>query len=250
MAVRYDGGAIGDAPILEGISNPGRRFTRFDDFLETNPADNGYQLIELNDAENDDNPPTAAGADERGGVVLLSTVSAEADDGGQLGSDTEFVKLDKEVYYEARIRFASSSATTPAGAAFVGLSITPGTAALTTASVHALTDMIGFQIDPDDSDSLDFVCVKNDTESKLSDIAVIASSSAATPGKGISDFMKIGFRVRGGEVTVFIDGESAGTIDSNIPDDEMLGSVVSITNGNTTAACVSAVDYIMVSSER
>ena len=124
MAVRYDGGAIGAAPILDGISNPGRRFTRFDDFLETNPVDNGYQLIELNDSENNDNPPTAAGADERGGVVLLSTVSAEADDGGQLGSDNEFVKLDKEVYYEARIRFATSLHS-PAGA-FVGLSVTPG----------------------------------------------------------------------------------------------------------------------------
>ena len=83
--------------------------------FETNPVDNGYQLIELNDSENNDNPPTAAGADERGGVVLLSTVSAEADDGGQLGSDNEFVKLDKAVYYEARIRFATSSGTTPAG---------------------------------------------------------------------------------------------------------------------------------------
>tara|TARA_R100001509_G_scaffold165549_1_gene147701 strand:- start:475 stop:1224 length:750 start_codon:yes stop_codon:yes gene_type:complete len=249
MAVRYDGGAIGDAPILEGISNPGRRFTRFDDFLETNPVDNGYQSVELNDAGSEANP-TFAGADERGGVVLISTVSTNADDGAQLGSDTEFVKLDKEVYFEARIRFATSSGTTPAGAAFVGLSVTPGTAALTSASIHNLDDMIGFQIDPDDSDSLDFVCVKNDTESKLSDIAVIASSSAATPGKGISDFMKIGFRVRGGEVTVFVDGESAGTLDTNIPDDEMLGSVIAITNGNTAAACVTAVDYVMISSER
>ncbi|QDP55773.1 MAG: hypothetical protein Unbinned2706contig1001_34 [Prokaryotic dsDNA virus sp.] len=247
MAVKYDGGAIGDAPILDGISNPGRRFTRFDDFLETNPVDNGYQLVELNDGGSEADP-TAAGADERGGVVLLSTVSTNADDGGQLGSDTEFVKLDKEVYFETRIRFASSSATTPAGAAFVGLSITPGSAALTAASVHALTDMIGFQIDPDDSDSLDFVCVKNDTESKLSDIAVI--DTTANSGKGVSDFMKIGFRVRNGEATVFIDGENAGTLDTNIPDDEMLGSVIAISNGNTAAACVTAVDYVMISSER
>jgi len=247
MAVKYDGGAIGDAPILDGISNPGRRFTRFDDFLETNPVDNGYQSVELNDGGSEDNP-TFAGADERGGVVLISTVSANADDGAQLGSDTEFVKLDKEVYFEARIRFATSSGTTPAGAAFVGLSITPGTAALTAASVHNLTDMIGFQIDPDDSDSLDFVCVKNDTESKLSDIAVI--DTTANSGKGVSDFMKIGFRVRNGEVTVFVDGESAGTLDTNIPDDEMLGSVIAISNGNTAAACVTAVDYVMISSER
>ena len=248
MAVRYDGGAIGAAPILDGISNPGRRFTRFDDFLETNPVDNGYQLIELNDSENNDNPPTAAGADERGGVVLLSTVSAEADDGGQLGSDNEFVKLDKEVYYEARIRFATSSGTTPAGAAFVGLSVTPGTAALDGNSVHALNDMIGFQIDPDDSDSLDFVCVKNNTESKLSDIAVI--DTTANSGKGISDFMKIGFKHVGGTVTAYVDGESVGTVETNIPDDELLGSVIAISNGNTTAACVTAVDYVMISSER
>lgn len=249
MAVRYDGGAIGDAPILEGFSNPGRRFTRFDDFLETNPVDNGYQLVELNDGDSEDDP-TAAGADERGGVMLLSTVSANAHDGGQLGSDNEFVKLDKEVYFEARIRFASSSGTTPAGAAFVGLSITPGTAALTGASLHNLTDMIGFQIDPADTDALDFVCVKDDTETKLADIAIIASSSAATPGKGISDFMKIGFRARGGTVTAFVDGESVGTVETNIPDDELLGSVVAISNGAASSACVTAVDYLMVSSER
>lgn len=247
MAVKYDGGAIGDAPILDGISNPGRRFTRFDDFLETNPVDNGYQSVELNDGGSEANP-TFAGADERGGVVLISTVSTNADDGAQLGSDTEFVKLDKEVYFEARIRFATSAGATPAGAAFVGLSVTPGTAALSATSVHALNDMIGFQIDPDDSDSLDFVCVKNDTESKLSDIAVI--DTTANSGKGVSDFMKIGFRVRNGEVTVFVDGESAGTLDTNIPDDEMLGSVIAISNGNTAAACVTAVDYVMISSER
>ena len=69
MAVRYDGGAIG-VHHFDGISNPGRRFTWFDDFLETNPVDNGYQLIELNDSENNDNPPTAA-VQMSGGVVLL-----------------------------------------------------------------------------------------------------------------------------------------------------------------------------------
>ena len=70
MAVRYDGGAIDAAPTFWMGSLTRDMVTRFDDFLETNPVDNGYQLIELSDSKTTITPPTAAGADERGGVVF------------------------------------------------------------------------------------------------------------------------------------------------------------------------------------
>ena len=175
-------------------------------------------------------------------LFLLSTVSAEADDGGQLGSDNEFVKLDKEVCEQAGLPQPLWALRQQATVRWVVSH--SGAAAADETPVHALNDMIGFQIDPDDSDSLDFVCVKNNTESKLSDIAVI--DTTANSGKGISDFMKIGFKHVGGTVAAYVDGESVGTVETNIPDDELLGSVIAISNGNTTAACVTAVDYVMM----
>ena len=249
MAVRYDGGAIGDAPILEGMSNPGRRLTRFDDFFAA-PATQGFQLVELNDSGTDF-VATITNLDEHGGVISLNTIGSAADDGVQLGSDAEFISLaGKEFHFEASVRFATAVGAPPSGAAFVGMAVKPGTAALTGASIHNLNDMIGFQIDPDDSDSLDFVSIKDDTETKLADVAVIAASSAATPGIGISAFCKLGFRFRNGELTAFIDGEKVGTVETNIPTDEPLGISIAVTNGNTAAACVLCVDYVMVSSER
>ena len=158
--------------------------------------------------------------DAKGGVVKIDVGSGgdSAHDGAQVGS-AEMFKCDKDLYYETRVKF-----TNP-GFAFIGLSagaddgvILDGTSDLNNA------DMLGFYLDGTTATnaSMDFYSRKDSVNSTVSGVATVGT-----------DFIRLGFSVKAGIVTVWVDGEKMGTVESNIPSDEELGIVWAITSDGT-----------------
>ena len=235
MSVSYDGGSLGSAPLLSGFDRPHRKITYFNDCFVDLTSD-GFTLLEVNEGGTEF-IATETLQDAKGGVVKIDVGSGgdSAHDGAQVGS-AEMFKCDKDLYYETRVKF-----TNP-GFAFIGLSagaddgvILDGTSDLNNA------DMLGFYLDGTTATnaSMDFYSRKDSVNSTVSGVATVGT-----------DFIRLGFSVKAGIVTVWVDGEKMGTVESNIPSDEELGIVWAITSDGTDGVPTLEIDYAVASMDR
>ncbi len=235
MGVSYDGGSLGSAPLLSGINQPHRKITYFNDCFVDLTSD-GFTLTELNDSGSEF-AATETLQDAKGGVVKIDVASGgdSAHDGAQVGS-AEMFKCDKDLYYETRVKFANP------GFAFIGLSAGADDGAiLSSASALNNNDMLGFYLDGGTATntSMDFYSRKDGSNSTVSSVATVGS-----------DFIRLGFSVKSGVVTVWVDGEKKGTVESNIPSDEELGIVWAITSDGTDGVPTLEIDYAVASMDR
>lgn len=236
MSVSYDGGSLGSAPLLSGFDRPHRKITYFNDCFVDLTSD-GFTLTELNDAGDSEFAATETLTDAKGGVVKIDVATGgdSAHDGAQVGS-AEMFKCDKDLYYETRVKFAN------AGFAFIGLSAGADDGAILSAS-SALNnnDMLGFYLDGTTATnaSMDFYSRKDGSNSTVSGVATVGT-----------DFIRLGFSVKAGIVTVWVDGEKMGTVESNIPSDEELGIVWAITSDGTDGVPTLEIDYAVASMDR
>ena len=85
-------------------------------------------------------------------------------------------------------------------------------------------DMLSFYLDGTTATnaSMDFYSRKDSVNSTVSGVATVGT-----------DFIRLGFSVKAGIVTVWVDGEKMGTVESNIPSDEELGIVWAISSDGT-----------------
>ena len=245
MGVTYNGGSLG---LSNMDGRPHRTFTYFEDFVTDGTATTDYTLVDINSA----GAEAEVVANEVGGVIEIDVAANTDHDGGQLSAANEFIKLDRECYYETRVRFTSAggAGTAASANALIGFRESPSTAALDGNADNQADDIIAFEIDADDAiTQLNFICCKNGeaNETKLSSIAKI--DTTANGGKGVTDFVRLGFSFRDGDVTVWVDGENVGTVSTNIPDDVEMGPIFAVASDGTVRAEL-CVDYIMVSQPR
>jgi hypothetical protein len=246
MGVTYNGGSIG---LSNMDGRPHRTFTYFEDFVTDGTATSDYTLVDINSA----GAEAEVVANEVGGVIEIDVAAATDHDGGQLSAANSFVKLDRECYYETRVRFTSAggAGTSKAAHALIGMRASPATAAMDAAADNQADDIVAFEIDADDGvTKLNFICCKDGeaNETKLSDIAKI--DTVANGGKGVTDFVRLGFSFRDGEVTVWVDGENAGSVSSNVPDDIEMGPIFAIASHGGTIQAELCIDYVMISQPR
>ena len=246
MGVTYNGGSLG---LSNMDGRPHRTFTYFEDFVTDGTATSDYTLVDINSA----GAEAEVVANEVGGVIEIDVAANTDHDGGQLSAANEFIKLDRECYYETRVRFTSAggAGSSKAAHALIGLRASPGTAAMDANADNQADDIIAFEIDADDGvTQLNFICCKDGeaNETKLSSIAKI--DTVANGGKGVTDFVHLGFSFRDGDVTVWVDGENVGTVTSNIPDDEEMGPIFAIASHGGTIQAELCIDYIMISQPR
>tara|TARA_B100000085_G_scaffold285023_1_gene319668 strand:+ start:1716 stop:2429 length:714 start_codon:yes stop_codon:yes gene_type:complete len=236
MSVTYDGGALGNAPILAGIEKPFRHSVYFNDCYDGLVQDaglGGWFLRELNDSGSEF-VGSAVAVDGKGGLVTISPNSGgdSAHDGVQCGM-AECFKLDKKFYFETKVSFAN------VGSFFVGLAVNSNDADYYNgSSVAQPTDRIGFENASAGSTSVSFIGRKDSTDSTVTSVATASATS-----------VRLGFMLQDGVCTVFVDGEKKGTIETNIPDNEEMGAIFAMTSDGSAGVPAVTVDYIYAVQE-
>jgi len=249
MAVNYDGGSIGSFGFLAGIQRPNFSFSYVDDFFHANDEDWTLNVIA--------GSPTFARIDGHGGVALIDSGNTTNFHGGQLGMKGMIDLSKGDAAFEASVRVSSDatnstlSTTNDGTGLIVGLGVDSDDVDAFGASDAAfeLDDFVGFR--HGDDGKLDAVCRVNNTETTVADVVTISGAV------GVTGFVRLGFMLRGGQVSFFVDGELVGRISTNIPsaaegeaNNAVLGPIFAITNHDTGVQSKLAIDYVAIAGAR
>ena len=249
MAVNYDGGSIGSFGFLAGIQRPNFSFSYVDDFFHANDEDWTLNTIA--------GSPTFARIDGHGGVALIDSGAATDFHGGQLGMKGMIDLSKGDAAFEASVRMSSDGVNTTLSThddgseLIVGLGVDSDDVDAFNASTAAfeLDDFVGFR--HGDDGKLDAVCRVNDTESTVADVVTISGTT------GVTGFVRLGFMLRGGQVSFFVDGELVARISTNIPNagvgetnNAVLGPIFAISNHDGDVQTKLAIDYVAIAGAR
>ena len=249
MAVNYDGGSIGSFGFLAGIQRPNFSFSYVDDFFHANDED--WTLKQIAGSG------TFARIDGHGGVALIDNAANTATHASQLGMKGIVDLSQGDAAFEASGRVSSDASTSTLSTTNDGTGLIVGLAVdsddvdafASSGNAFGADDFVGFR--HGDVGKLDAVCRVNDTETTVTDVVEI------TGAVGVTGFVRLGFMLRGSQVSFFVDGELVGRITTNIPNaavgetnHAVLGPIFAVANDDSGVQGKLAIDYVAIAGSR
>lgn len=241
MAVRPDGGALGNRNLFP--SQPHLEIAYFDDFMGA--TDDVYDTTQ-------ETSGTVAGTQIHGGGLLFDAGGAAAGGDGVtvfMNAGIEPDECGGDYAFEARVRF-STDASTDSGAdeMFIGLA-ERDTTLIASGALDASTAFVGFASTATQAGAggnLSFVsCDGTAISNEGTDGTPLLTISGTT---GVSDFIRIGYRVANGRAQAFVNGKKVGSeISTNLPSGEVLQpAFVCQSDGSIQTKFI--VDYVMIAA--
>lgn len=169
-------------------------------------------------------------ANQKNGVLAITSAATTDDDGGAAFTANQFVKLDTDAWFKARVKTSDATQSE----IFVGLS-----ASFATNPENVLSAVrAGFQ-KADGSTRLKFYTKHGSNETSFDTGVDIANDT----------FVNLAFKVSNGEIWVYINDNYVGRTSTYVTTD-VVGPAVFQLSGDNVGTKVLTVDYVAVGTKR